>query len=224
MKVTGPASDANWTITYFDALTGGTDITALVTGISGWTSPQLLQNGTLDLRVEVTPKTGAPNGAVNNVLVTATSNGDDLKRMPSSQRPRCSWPDLADVRHDPAHIGRSAFSGPATAAQKWAVTTGNVIESSAAIAVDGTIYVGSDDNKLYALNPDGTQQWAFVAGDKMLTSPALAVDGTVYIASADQKLYAVNPDGAAEMVIPAQHARPLLTHGRAGRHRLHRRV
>jgi len=34
---------------------------------------------------------------------------------------------------------------------KWAYTTGAYVESSPAIASDGTIYVGSNDKKLYAL-------------------------------------------------------------------------
>ena len=45
-----------------------------------------------------------------------------------------------------------------------AFTTGSYINSSPAIGADGTIYVGSMDNYLYAINPDGTQQWAFATG------------------------------------------------------------
>lgn len=40
---------------------------------------------------------------------------------------------------------------------KWTFQTGNNVNSSPAIGVDGIIYVGSDDAKLYAVNPDGTE-------------------------------------------------------------------
>jgi hypothetical protein len=37
----------------------------------------------------------------------------------------------------------------------WEFETSNGILSSPAIAADGTIYIGSDDGNLYAINPDG---------------------------------------------------------------------
>ncbi len=40
--------------------------------------------------------------------------------------------------------------------------TGSAVFSSPAIDLDGTIYVSSADNNLYAINPDGTQKWAFL--------------------------------------------------------------
>ena len=48
---------------------------------------------------------------------------------------------------------------------KWSFKTGGMVRSSPAIGSDGTIYVGSDDYKLYAINPDGTEKWSFKAGD-----------------------------------------------------------
>lgn len=78
---------------------------------------------------------------------------------------------------------------------KWAFETGNGVFSSPAIGPDGAIYVGSDDNKLYAINPDGTQKWAFQTGGALVSSPAIGTDGTIYVGSEDTKLYAINPDG-----------------------------
>ena len=40
-----------------------------------------------------------------------------------------------------------------------------VIYSSPAIGSDGTIYVGSDDCKLYAINSNGTLKWSYTTGD-----------------------------------------------------------
>ncbi len=103
--------------------------------------------------------------------------------------------------HDPQHTGLSPFTGPASPVQKWAANINNTVPwnnwlytSSPALALDGTIYVGSDDDNLYALNPDGTQQWAFPTGWEVTSSPAIGTDGTLYVGSWDGNLYAINPD------------------------------
>jgi outer membrane protein assembly factor BamB len=67
--------------------------------------------------------------------------------------------------------------------------------SSPAIGPDGTIYVGSSDSSLYAVNPDGTLKWSFPTADEVRSSPSIAADGTVYFGSEDSYLYALNPDG-----------------------------
>ena len=68
--------------------------------------------------------------------------------------------------------------------------------SSPAIGPDGTIYVGSSDSSLYAVNPAGTLEWRYVTGGVVRSSPAIADDGTVYVGSDDNSLYAIKPDGA----------------------------
>ncbi len=67
--------------------------------------------------------------------------------------------------------------------------------SSPAIGTDGVIYVGSADNSLYAVNPDGTLRWRYPTGGYVRSSPSVASDGTVYVGSMDSCLYALNPDG-----------------------------
>ncbi len=68
--------------------------------------------------------------------------------------------------------------------------------STPVISPDGTIYVGSSDNNLYAINPDGSQKWSIHAGGKLaFSSPAIGSDGTIYIGSWDHNLYAINPGG-----------------------------
>ncbi len=90
----------------------------------------------------------------------------------------------------------SAEAGSA-GSKKWEFTTGaNISYTSPAIGNDGTIYVGSQDNKVYALNPDGSKKWEFVTGNKVDSSPSIGSDGTIYVGSWDKKLYALNPDGS----------------------------
>ena len=62
---------------------------------------------------------------------------------------------------------------------------------------DGTIYVGSDDHRLYAVGADGRVQWSLPTGSFLAySSPAVDASGTVYVGSEDGKLYAVRPDGS----------------------------
>jgi len=95
---------------------------------------------------------------------------------------------------EPTHNRRSPFTGPTTNALKWSYTTGSNLLSSPAIGAKGTIYIGSNDRKLYAISSDGNQKWTFTTGSSIgFSSPAIGADGTIYIGS--DKLYAVNPGG-----------------------------
>ena len=69
------------------------------------------------------------------------------------------------------------------------------MHSSPAIGSDGTVYVGSRDNKLYAINgKSGVKLWEFEAGDWVYSSSAIGSDGTVYVGSWDKKLYAIKTE------------------------------
>jgi len=68
--------------------------------------------------------------------------------------------------------------------------------SSPAIGSDGTVYIGSTDGKIYALDGrTGAKQWEFETGEHysaVYSSPAIGADGTVYIGSMDKKVYALD--------------------------------
>ncbi len=75
----------------------------------------------------------------------------------------------------------------------WQYPTGGVIYSSATLGSEGTVYIGSGDNKLRALSADGTLKWEYETGDWVDTVPALSADGsTVYVGSWDNNFYAIN--------------------------------
>ncbi|MBN2103978.1 PQQ-binding-like beta-propeller repeat protein, partial [bacterium] len=57
-------------------------------------------------------------------------------------------------------------------------------------------YVGSDDNKVYALNPDGTEKWSYATVSQVQSSPAIASDGTIYFGSYNGRLYSVQTGSA----------------------------
>ena len=76
-------------------------------------------------------------------------------------------------------------------APKWQFETDDSVQCAPAV-VDGTVYVGSDDTHLYAVDAaTGTRRWQFETGGKIKSSPAV-VDDTVYVGSTDDHLYAVD--------------------------------
>ena len=77
-----------------------------------------------------------------------------------------------------------------TGRQLWRFRTG-VIESSPLI-VDKTVFVGSWNHKVYALNlKNGKVRWSYDTGEEIDSSAAYA-DGTVYIGANDGHVYALN--------------------------------
>jgi outer membrane protein assembly factor BamB/PKD repeat protein len=102
------------------------------------------------------------------------------------------WPMF---RQNLNHTGLSPYDTSGNPGKlKWSFTTGDNAYSSPAIGSDGTIYVGSDDNKLYAINPDSTEKWSFTAYGNVRTSPAIGFDGTIYVSDWNY-LHAINHDG-----------------------------
>ena len=83
----------------------------------------------------------------------------------------------------------------------WATpySTGGTIFSSPAIGPDGTIYIGSNDNKLHAINSDGSAKWTFTTGDWVDSTPAIGPDGTIYFGSWDNQIYALNPNDGSKL-------------------------
>jgi outer membrane protein assembly factor BamB len=104
-----------------------------------------------------------------------------------------AWPMYC---HDERHTGRSPYGRDGNyGVVKWKTYIGDILKSSPAIDKNGTIYIGSGDWELFAINPNGTEKWRFKAGGAFQSSPAIAEDGTIYIGSDDDFLYAINSDG-----------------------------
>ena len=78
---------------------------------------------------------------------------------------------------------------------KWQKGAGNFVTSSPAIGRDGTVYIGSFDGALHALDPrTGAVRWRFETDDHVYASPALG-PRLVYIASTDGSVYALDRGG-----------------------------
>ena len=73
------------------------------------------------------------------------------------------------------------------------------MESAVAVS-NGVVYVGSDDDKLYAINAAGSNEgavlWSYLTGGLVYSSPAVAY-GFVYAGSSDGNMYAFNAHSGA---------------------------
>jgi outer membrane protein assembly factor BamB len=65
------------------------------------------------------------------------------------------------------------------------------VQSSAAV-VNGVVYAGSFDNKVYAFDAQtGAQIWSTPTGDRIVSSPVVG-NSAVYIGSGDHNVYALD--------------------------------
>jgi outer membrane protein assembly factor BamB len=63
------------------------------------------------------------------------------------------------------------------------------------VAEDGTVYIGSESGKVYALAPSGEILWEVTAPAKLVGAPALDMDGNLYVVDEDGGLFALTPGG-----------------------------
>ncbi|MFT7236498.1 MAG: outer membrane protein assembly factor BamB [Cyclobacteriaceae bacterium] len=73
-----------------------------------------------------------------------------------------------------------ALNGDGT--EKWVFPTSGDVNGSAAIGTDGTVYIHSIDDFLYALDPtDGTKKWDYFYGNWSGTALALTAEGNIIV-------------------------------------------
>ena len=98
----------------------------------------------------------------------------------------------AMFRGDAAHRGVYESAGVAALhGVKWTFRTGAAVISTPVVA-GGSVYVGSSDHNLYALDAaSGAPRWKFATRGRVTSSPAIAA-GRVYFSSFDSNLYAVD--------------------------------
>jgi hypothetical protein len=86
--ITGPGGDSRWSIQYYDAITGGNNITYNVVNGVYWV--YLSPGATAYLRVEVTPSSSCPWNEQKDVLVTATAGYNANKKDAVKAVTKCS--------------------------------------------------------------------------------------------------------------------------------------
>jgi len=130
-----------------------------------------------------------------------TTVQDELPSPVSFGTINSSWPMKC---HDLHHTGLSPYSTADNPLEEiWKFRTTNWMNSGMIIGDDDTIYFGSFDNHLHALNKYGTEKWRYKTGGWIWAAPTIDEDGTVYVSSYDAKLHAVNPDGTEKWIFGA---------------------
>jgi len=82
--------------------------------------------------------------------------------------------------------------------ERWRFKTNGKVFSSPVIA-NNTVFVGSEDSNLYAIDmAGGALKWKVLTGGAVSSSPAIA-NNTVYFTSYDGNCYAVNPESGKEI-------------------------
>ena len=81
----------------------------------------------------------------------------------------------------------------------WNYTVNNIVETSITIA-NNTLYFGTFEGNLYAMNLDGSVKWIFNDGlddpaCRIYGTPAVGNDGTIYFPAYDYYFFAVYPNG-----------------------------
>ncbi|HEY1471777.1 MAG TPA: PQQ-binding-like beta-propeller repeat protein [Candidatus Acidoferrum sp.] len=101
------------------------------------------------------------------------------------------------TRNESLILPRQSFlhSLSTSGAPEWdlELSSGNL--GQAAVAEDGTIYVGDDRSVLYAVDSSGSEKWRFDASGSVQGSPVIDTAGVVYFTAGDA-VYALNPDGS----------------------------
>lgn len=80
---------------------------------------------------------------------------------------------------------------------KWSyLTRGRIGRASPAVAGDGRVYIGDNENYFYAISSEGKLIWRHkVPGRLGDSTSSIADDGTVLITTETGRLYAVSPEG-----------------------------
>jgi eukaryotic-like serine/threonine-protein kinase len=94
----------------------------------------------------------------------------------------------ADAQHHGSYPGGGV---PVLHGVRWKFRTGAAVVSTPAVS-DGTVYFGSNDHNLYALDAaSGQLRWKFATKARIPSSPAVA-DGRVFFGSYDGNFYALD--------------------------------
>ena len=164
------------------------------------TTAQVVNSGTLTLRATI---------AKVKDIKSAFYQIDDGAKMPLPYRDFCYDASTAVTGlMNGAHFVKVSFilsnstvfrtarfyvENPDQPKAKWRYQLGGSSKSTPTV-VDGMVYVGANDGKLYAFSAGGSLFWTFPTNGEIMSSP-LVYNNLVYFGSGDGKVYAVSRDG-----------------------------
>jgi hypothetical protein len=101
----------------------------------------------------------------------------------------------ASAARDPYGTRWSGLQGPGSGRVAWRFEVEAGFVGGPAIAADGTLYVGGNDARLYAVSGAGEERWQAELAALPVGAPALAADGTIYVADVEGALAAFSAEG-----------------------------
>jgi len=101
----------------------------------------------------------------------------------------------AAQRGDPYGTHWNNTLGPDQPKVEWQLRINAEFTGSPVVTADRIIYIGVDDGRLLALQPDGQITWEANLPEIPVGPPALSADGVVYIGDLEGGLTAVSPQG-----------------------------
>ncbi len=90
------------------------------------------------------------------------------------------WP---TAKYDYQHLGVSPNDGPATNHVQWQANIGAQMTPGPTVGSDGTVYVGTNDGRFFAVSPQGGILWQLNLGSFVLGSASITEDGVIYVGS-----------------------------------------
>jgi protein kinase-like protein/putative pyrroloquinoline-quinone binding quinoprotein len=152
---------------------------------------------------ETTPRAPRPGRAIRHrsVITAAAVIGTAvvglviaitiISRPPRSSAGAHATGSSVGLRSGPPRSSAGAHATASPGSLRWTYTTGGNVDSSLTVAA-GTVYVGNQAGKVYALDAaTGHLRWTYTTGKGVYSSPVVA-GGTVYAGSNDGKVYALN--------------------------------
>lgn len=211
ITITGKAGNSDWTVSYYDALTRGTDLTDQVTN-GTLTITGLAASAQADIWAFVTPGSTVPGGiqaggGANqfSMLITGTSENAPTNPDTVVATTVCSgnWP---EVKQNPQGTGQSTVPGPKVASLKWKQSLGGKASSPVfgTWASNDFIYVDVGNTVIEYDAGTGaavTTSWPYtlpLTGDLVTTAPAVVPlsYGSICVGTWNDSFIAVKQDGA----------------------------
>jgi eukaryotic-like serine/threonine-protein kinase len=129
-------------------------------------------------------------GLVIFITYSALFFTDTIIKPPEDVNSNPSSNEWTMFRRNLSHTGSFSEELP-EGKLKWSFATDSSIHSSPAV-VDGTVYFGSRDHNMYAVDAEtGLLDWKFITGSWIESSPAVT-GGQVYFGSNDGNCYALD--------------------------------
>ena len=127
---------------------------------------------------------------IMGITVSGCENRTEKNIQGTKATDPASWPIF---RGDTRLSGSTTMSIADKLTLLWSFQTADAIKSSPVIGL-GTVYIGSDDGSVYALNLDsGEKKWQF-GTEGAVEAPPLLLDSVIYVGSVSGFFYALNAD------------------------------